>query len=90
MAKYEKGHKKAGGRTKGTLNKATVLMVSVRDTVLAAFNEIQKDKNANIVTWGKQNPKDFYNIAAKLIPTEITAKVQVLGKDLEDEQYVDE
>ena len=88
---FKKGDKKptTSGKKKGTLNKATVLMVSVRDTVLNAFNEMQADPKANILAWGKENPKDFYNIAAKLIPNEISNKVVIIGKDLEDEQYVD-
>jgi hypothetical protein len=65
---FKKGDKRAG-RPKGTPNKLTK---TVRDTVLAAFNDLQSDPKANILTWAKENPKEFYQIAAKLIPTEIT------------------
>jgi hypothetical protein len=50
-------------------------MKSVKETVLNAFNELQSDPVANIVEWGRNNPKDFYNIAAKLIPIDLKATV---------------
>lgn len=59
-----------GGRQKGSVNKLTR---TVRETVLAAFNELQTDPKANIIDWAKKNPKDFYLIASKLIPAEIVA-----------------
>ena len=67
---FEKGNK---GKPKGTTNKLTR---TVKETVLAAFEELQSDPKANIITWGKSNPRDFYAIAAKLIPTEVNAKVE--------------
>lgn len=73
MAKFEKGKIKQGGRAKGTPN---VLTRTVKETVLAAFNELQKDPKANIVDWGKKNPGMFYQIAAKLIPTELNATLE--------------
>jgi len=66
MPVFKKGE---GGRPKGAQNKLTK---TVKETVLAAFNELQKDPKANIITWGRENPRDFYQIAAKLIPTELT------------------
>lgn len=72
---FKKGEgKPAGsGRKKGSQNKLTR---TVKETVLAAFNELQDDPKANIVAWGKRNPKDFYAVAAKLIPTEITGQIE--------------
>ena len=69
MAKFQAGNT---GRPAGAQNK---LNKTVRDTVLAAFNELQEDPKANIKAWGQKNPSLFYTIAAKLIPTEIQAKV---------------
>lgn len=77
MAKFTKGHKKVGGKVKGTPNVLTQQIKTVKETVLAAFNELQQDPKANIIAWGKQNPAAFYNVAAKLIPTEVSAKVEV-------------
>lgn len=71
---FEKGHKKSGGRPKGALNTLTKQMKTVKESVLAAFHELQKDPKVNIVTWGQANPKEFYQIAAKLIPTELTGE----------------
>jgi hypothetical protein len=45
---------------------------TVKETVLAAFEDLQKDPVVNIIAWGKGNPTEFYKIAAKLIPTEVT------------------
>ncbi len=70
---FKKGKDKTGGRAKGTPNK---LSKSVRDTVLAVFNELQDDPEANLHEWGKNNPTAFYQIAAKLIPTDLKATVE--------------
>lgn len=36
-----------------------------------AFNELQEDEDANLVTWGKQHPSQFYGIVARLAPKEV-------------------
>lgn len=51
------------------------LAKTVKETVLAVFNDIQDDKKANLLNFAKENPKEFYQIAAKLIPTEVSAVV---------------
>lgn len=76
---FEKGKPKTGGKVKGTPNKLTK---TVKETVLAAFNDLQQDPKTNIVAWGKDNPTEFYKIAAKLIPTEVNANVEVHKKEL--------
>ena len=70
---FEKGNP---GKPKGATNKLTR---TVKETVLAAFEELQSDPKANIITWGKSNPRDFYAIAAKLIPTEVSANLALTG-----------
>ncbi len=70
---FEKGHKKLGGKVKGTPNKITK---TVKETVLAVFNDLQSDPKNNLLEFGKKYPRDFYQIAAKLIPTELNAKVE--------------
>ena len=74
MAKFQKGNKKKGGRQPGSQNKLTR---TVKEVVLNAFNDIQSDPKVNIIAFAKSNPKDFYNIAAKLIPTELAAKIDM-------------
>ena len=88
MAKYKKGVSgNPKGRKPGAENNITKQMKTVKQTVMEAFDELQKDKVSNIVAWGKKNPAAFYNIAAKLIPTEITANIKKFGKDFEEEVY---
>ncbi len=62
-----------GGRKKGVPNKLTQ---SVKETVLAAFQDLQDDKTHNLVAFAKKHPRDFYQIAAKLIPTEVKGNVK--------------
>lgn len=62
---FEKGNP---GKLPGTLNKLTI---TVRDTVLSVFNDLQTDPHSNLLSWAKSEPTEFYKIAAKLIPTEI-------------------
>lgn len=57
------------GKPVGTPNKLTR---TVKTTVLAVFNDLQSDPKHNLKAFAKKYPRDFYNIAAKLIPTEIT------------------
>lgn len=68
---FKKG--KAPGRPKGAINHLTR---TVRETVLNVFNELQKDKEANLKSWAINEPTEFYKIASKLIPTEITGTVK--------------
>jgi hypothetical protein len=81
MAKTSTSFKKgeAKGRPAGTPNKLTK---TVKETVLAAFNDLQSDPKANIMTWAKDNPTDFYKIASKLIPTEVNANVEIVKAEL--------
>jgi hypothetical protein len=76
MPKFEKGNP---GKPKGAKNKLTI---SVKETVMAAFEDLQEDPKANIVTWGKENPGEFYKIAAKLIPTELNANLEISKAEL--------
>lgn len=69
MARFEKGQ---GGRPKGVQNKLTR---TVRETILDAFNTLQEDPKVNIISFAKNYPRDFYQIAAKLIPTEIRGTI---------------
>lgn len=75
---------KAGnpGRPAGTPNKLTK---TVKETVLAVFNNLQDDPKANLEDWAKKEPTEFYRIAAKLIPTEITGTVKTIIKVTESE-----
>jgi hypothetical protein len=71
--------KKGEGRKPGSQNKLTR---TVKDVVLATFNSLQNDKAHNLEAFAKKNPRDFYQIAAKLIPTEIKGNVKQTNKVL--------
>lgn len=70
------------GRPTGTQNKLTR---TVKETVLAVFNDLQSDSKHDLTTFAKKYPRDFYQIAAKLIPTEITGTVKTIIKVTESE-----
>lgn len=76
---FQKGHKLAKGRPKGSENEITKKMKTVKETVLSVFNDIQNDPKVNLTNFAKTYPRDFYAIAAKLIPTEVSASVEVTG-----------
>lgn len=48
---------------------------SVKETVLSVFNDLQSDPKNNLKKFAQTYPREFYAIAAKLIPTEINAKL---------------
>ncbi len=72
MAKgqFEKGN---AGKPKGAINKLTK---TVKERVLEVFNELQTDPQSNLLSWAKEEPTEFYKIAAKLIPSDINAKIE--------------
>lgn len=67
---FEKGN---SGKAPGTLNKITR---TVKETVLAVFNDLQDDPKHSLKTFAEKHPRDFYNIAAKLIPTDVKATIE--------------
>lgn len=69
---FKKGHIKKGGRKKGVQNKVTR---TVKDTVLKVFNDIQSDPKVKLSAFAKRYPRDFYAIASRLIPTELTGNI---------------
>ena len=88
MARFKKGQTgNPDGRPMGSQNKLTK---TVRETVFFVFNELQQDPRRSLLAFAKKYPRDFYQIAAKLIPNDITAQIthRKLGQDLEDENYV--
>lgn len=70
QGQFEKGN---AGKPKGALNKTTK---TVKETVLSVFNAIQSDHKVNLTAFAKKHPKEFYAIAAKLIPTEVKGTVE--------------
>lgn len=70
--------KGTGGRPVGSTNHLTK---TVKETVLAVFNSLQGDKKHNLTAFAKKYPRDFYNIAAKLIPQEVSGNVGLILSD---------
>lgn len=68
---FKKGE---GGRPKGVQNKITR---TVKETVLSVFNELQTDPKHCLKAFAKESPKEFYQIAAKLIPTEVSGHIAI-------------
>lgn len=70
MSSFTKeSRKKIPPRGPGRLNK------TVKETVLAVFNEMQDDPKIKLSAFAQKYPRDFYAIAAKLIPTELSGKI---------------
>lgn len=78
----EKGRLLPGtsGRPKGAVDRITR---TVKETVLMVFNKIQEDPETALESFARKYPRDFYAIAAKLIPTDIRADVRVTKVTLE-------
>lgn len=75
----EAGQFKKGnpGKPKGTVNKLTA---TVKETVHKVFNELQADPKHDLKAFAKDNLKEFYQIAAKLIPTEVSGGLKITDK----------
>jgi len=67
MKGFQKGNK---GKPKGATN---LITRTVKELVLDVFNKIQDHPTANLKSFAETNPKEFYLIASKLIPTEVNA-----------------
>jgi hypothetical protein len=65
---------KTGGRQKGTPNKATV---QIKDAMLSVFADLQAEsgsENGHFLDWARGSPTDFYRLATKLLPTQVTGE----------------
>ena len=63
-----RGHK-TGGRQVGVPNKVTAIF---KDAVRTVYEDI--GGNTAFAAWAKENPTEFYRIAARLIPTEMASQ----------------
>lgn len=62
------------GKPKGAINKTTKL---VKEVFAEVFQDMQSDPAANLLSWGKENPTEFYKLASKLIPTQMDIAANV-------------
>lgn len=68
------------GRPKGAKNKTTTIM---KEAMIAVYDDLQKDADpkkphAHFIQWAKANDTEFYKLASKLLP------IQLTGDDGED------
>lgn len=61
------------GKPQGAKNHITK---TVKEKVLEVFNDLQSHPKASLRAWAESKPGEFYQIAAKLIPTEITGSLK--------------
>lgn len=71
------------GKPKGAISH---LNRTVKEVVLETFNKLQGNPTANLLAWAESEPTEFYKIAAKLIPTDIKASVNVTSINLNIER----
>jgi hypothetical protein len=59
------GKREGAGRKPGVPNK---LSASVKDNVIAVFNDLNGDNLGHMKDWAMENPTQFYNLYGKLLP----------------------
>lgn len=78
---FTKGH---GGRKPGATN---LITRTVKQTVLEVFTDLQEDPKYSLRTFAETYPRDFYLIASKLIPTELTGSVKHIINVTDKEEF---
>ena len=68
---------KTGGRKKGSTN---LVSRSMKETVTNTLVWLQTQPRINMREWAKENPTQFYQIAAKLIPQDLNIPSDVVIK----------
>lgn len=66
---FQPGRVKTGGRIVGTPNKFTGVF---REAVLSVYNGLGGHKA--FLEWARENPTEYYKIAARLIPVELRSE----------------
>lgn len=68
---FEKGNKLSPGRTKGVVNKSTK---AFKDLIVETFKSLEEKKGYGLLLWATNNQTEFYKIACKLLPLQITGE----------------
>ena len=61
-----------GGRKKGSVNK---IGTQAKDNIIAVFTRL--GGTAAMAKWAKDNQTEFYRLYARLIPTDVTATIDI-------------
>lgn len=69
MANGHGGPRVNSGRRHGSKN----VLGSVRESFERVFHALQDDDEASLENWAKRNPGEFYKLASKLLPMQVTA-----------------
>lgn len=68
------GYREGAGRKVGSINK---ISRSFKELVQNTFESLENEKDGGMLDWARKNKTDFYKIASKLIPADISVKAQV-------------
>lgn len=76
---FKEGRDKTGGRQKGSPNKITKAFKDIlTDTIHALEDNSDKgedEAHTGLLEFAKNNPKEFYRIASKLVPQEMVGEL---------------
>lgn len=81
---FQPGKPKTGGRQVGTPNRLTA---AFREAVLHVYNGL--GGHAAFLQWARENPTEYYKIAARLIPGEMRENGPDNGITVVVNKYVD-
>lgn len=73
------GRRPGSGRKPGTQNRVTR---TIKSAIERAFTTLQRDPKAKLTAWARQNPTEFYKLAARLLPQEVRSQVQFANCDV--------
>ena len=78
---FTEGGRPGPGRPKGSPNRTTVMM---RSAIGAVFEDLQADHGGagrypHFFAWAKENPTEFYRIAARQMPVPLEMTGKAIG-----------
>ena len=81
MPKFQKGHKKLGGRKPGTKNEKIQVLYNLREAFIQAFEGM--GGVAELQAWGAKakNRAQFYTMISKMLPKEMIVSNQTSSPD---------
>jgi hypothetical protein len=77
--RFTNGGPAGPGRPKGKPNKTTILL---RDAIAAVFVDLQEEEGGghkHMLKWARENPTEYYRIAARHLPVTIESDGDAIG-----------